>query len=133
MAIGSRGRTESAAQRLVDDALALEEAGCFSIVLEGIPTDVATRISEALRIPTIGIGAGDGCDGQVLVIYDLLGLDPEFKPKFVKRYAELGGVIQDAVRSFCQEVRDGTFPDEEHSFKGSRREPKLKAIYGGGG
>jgi len=116
-----QGRGDAAADRLMRDALAVQSAGAYSLVLEGIPKELATRISEALEIPTIGIGAGNGCDGQVLVIQDLLGMDQGFKPKFVKRYAELGGLISAAVDTFIQEVRSGVFPDDEHSFHGRRR------------
>jgi 3-methyl-2-oxobutanoate hydroxymethyltransferase len=91
------------------------------MVLEGIPKELATRITEALDIPTIGIGAGNGCDGQVLVIQDLLGMDDRFKPRFVKRYAELGTTIREAVGSFIAEVRSGAFPDDDHSFHARRR------------
>jgi 3-methyl-2-oxobutanoate hydroxymethyltransferase len=116
-----QGRSEAAAERLLADALAVQEAGAYSIVLEGIPKELATRISEALDIPTIGIGAGNGCDGQVLVIQDLLGMDDRFKPRFVQRYAELGPTIRDAVGSFIEDVRSGAFPDDEHSFHSRRR------------
>lgn len=111
-----QGRDEEKAKKLVEDAKALEAAGCYSIVLEGIPTVVAREISEQIGIPTIGIGAGPGCDGQVLVIYDLLGMDPSFSPKFVKRYAALHEVIGGAVRTYLDEVRGGEFPTDAHSF-----------------
>ncbi len=112
-----QGRDEETAHRLLDDALALERAGCYALVLEGIPGDLAAQITERLTIPTIGIGAGIGCDGQVLVSYDLLGMNPDFKPKFVKRYADLYGGIKGAAEAFFAEVRAETFPDEAHSFK----------------
>jgi 3-methyl-2-oxobutanoate hydroxymethyltransferase len=112
-----QGRDEDTAQKILEDALALERAGCFSLVLEGVPLELARTISQRLSIPTIGIGAGKYCDGQVLVCYDLLGMNPDFKPKFVKRYAHLHGSITEAAGAFFSEVRQGTFPDEEHSFK----------------
>jgi 3-methyl-2-oxobutanoate hydroxymethyltransferase len=117
-----QGRGDAAARKLMEDALAVQEAGAYALVLEGIPAELAAEVSEALTIPTIGIGAGNGCDGQVLVIYDLLGLEEDFKPKFVKRYAELGGVVQGAIGTFIDEVRTGAFPDADHSFH--RRRPK---------
>jgi len=110
-----QGRKDQA-ERIVEDALAVEAAGAFSIVLEGIPSKLAVRISAELTIPTIGIGAGPGCDGQVLVIHDILGLCEKYSPKFVKRYADLGPLISEAVRQYVSEVREGEFPDEEHSF-----------------
>ena len=112
----TQARTARAARRLIDDAVALEDAGAFSIVLESIPAPVAAMVTERLSIPTIGIGAGPECDGQVLVLHDVLGLFGEFKPKFAKRYADIGGQVVEALRAFDREVRDGTFPDQEHSF-----------------
>ncbi len=97
-------------------ARALEEAGAFAIVLEGIPGGLAARITSSLSIPTIGIGAGSDCDGQVLVLHDMLGLYRGFRPKFVKVYAELGQQMEEAVKSFIKEVREGTFPDDSHTF-----------------
>jgi len=111
-----QGREAAAAERLLADARALEEAGACSIVLELLPAALAKRISVALAIPTIGIGAGPGCDGQVLVLHDMLGLNETFNPKFLKRYAELGEAVRAAVRSYAAEVRDGTYPGPEHSF-----------------
>ncbi|MFP4630509.1 MAG: 3-methyl-2-oxobutanoate hydroxymethyltransferase [Desulfohalobiaceae bacterium] len=111
-----QGRDFAAAKRLVEDAQALEEAGCFSIVLEAIPAEVADRITQAVSIPTIGIGAGPGCDGQVLVLHDLAGLFERFTPKFVKKYASLGQDLQQAVQRFRQEVESGSFPGPEHTF-----------------
>lgn len=105
------------AEQLLADAKAAEAAGAFSIVLEGIPADAAARVTAAVGVPTIGIGAGAGCDGQVLVFHDLLGLYPDFRPKFAKRYADLGAAAREAVAAFCREVREGTFPGPEHSFK----------------
>jgi 3-methyl-2-oxobutanoate hydroxymethyltransferase len=111
-----QGRDAAAAQRILRDAKALEAAGCYAIVLEGMPVELARVITDALEIPTIGIGAGAACDGQVLVIYDLLGMDPSFRPKFVKPYADLGTLIPDAIRRFKEEIDAGTFPAEEHTF-----------------
>jgi 3-methyl-2-oxobutanoate hydroxymethyltransferase len=111
-----QGRDASTADRLLADALALEEAGACAIVLELLPAALAKRITAALTIPTIGIGAGVGCDGQVLVLHDMLGLNEMFNPKFLKRYAELGEAVRAAVRSYAAEVRDGTYPAPEHSF-----------------
>jgi 3-methyl-2-oxobutanoate hydroxymethyltransferase len=112
-----QGRDEESAKRLLRDALALQEVGCYALVLEGVPMELAQEITAALSIPTIGIGAGVHCDGQVLVCYDLLGLNPDFKPKFVKRYADLYGVTRSAAETFFAEVRADAFPDEDHSFK----------------
>jgi 3-methyl-2-oxobutanoate hydroxymethyltransferase len=111
-----QGRTEEAAARLEQDAKTLEAAGCFSIVLELVPAALAERISRSLAIPTIGIGAGPGCDGQVLVLPDLLGLNDRFAPKFLKRYAELAGDVRHAVGAFAAEVRAGSYPGPDHSF-----------------
>ncbi|MCU0702017.1 MAG: 3-methyl-2-oxobutanoate hydroxymethyltransferase [Myxococcaceae bacterium] len=112
-----QGRDEDTARRLVEDAVALEQAGCYALVLEGVPLELAKTITARLSIPTIGIGAGKHCDGQVLVCYDLLGLNPAFKPKFVKRYADGFGTITGAAQTFFDEVRTGAFPDEDHSFR----------------
>jgi 3-methyl-2-oxobutanoate hydroxymethyltransferase len=111
-----QGRTEEEAARLEQDAKTLEEAGCFSVVLELVPAALADRISRSLAIPTIGIGAGPGCDGQVLVLPDLLGLNDRFTPKFLKRYAELAGEVRSAVGAFAADVRAGSYPGPEHSF-----------------
>jgi 3-methyl-2-oxobutanoate hydroxymethyltransferase len=112
----AQGRTAAKAARLYEDALALQDAGCFSIVLEAVPSPVAAAITEALDIPTIGIGAGAGCDGQVLVWHDLLGLYEGHAPRFVKQYAELAPTITDAVRRYAAEVRDGAFPLDQHTY-----------------
>jgi 3-methyl-2-oxobutanoate hydroxymethyltransferase len=112
-----QGRDEDAARKIAEDAKLLEEAGCYAIVLEGVPQELAKGITEGLSIPTIGIGAGVHCAGQVLVCYDLLGMNPDFKPKFVKRYADLYGNIRGAAEAFFDEVRKDQFPDEAHSFK----------------
>jgi 3-methyl-2-oxobutanoate hydroxymethyltransferase len=111
-----QGREASQAKKIVDDAVALEQAGCYSIVLEGIPRELAAEITAKVQIPTIGIGAGVECDGQVLVVYDLLGMNEEFRPKFVKRYDNLAVRIRTAVEQYVTEVRNAQFPDEEHSF-----------------
>jgi 3-methyl-2-oxobutanoate hydroxymethyltransferase len=111
-----QGREQGGPARLMADALALQEAGAYAIVLEGIPSLIAADISTALHIPTIGIGAGNGCDGQVLVIYDLLGMDDTFKPTFVRRFEHLGQRIRDAVSAYIGEVTAGTFPSEQESF-----------------
>lgn len=111
-----QGKTAEAAKVLIDDALALTEAGCFSIVLEAIPASIAARITEAIPIPTIGIGAGPHCDGQVLVVHDVLGLYERFTPKFVKQYAKLGDPIRQALARYREEVENGTFPGPEHTF-----------------
>jgi 3-methyl-2-oxobutanoate hydroxymethyltransferase len=111
-----QGRDEPTAERLVADAHALEQAGACAIVLELLPAALARRISTGLTIPTIGIGAGAGCDGQVLVLHDMLGLNETFNPKFLKRYAELGEAVRAAVRAYAAEVRDGTYPGPSHSF-----------------
>ncbi len=112
-----QGRTAAAAERLWHDALALEEAGCFAIVLESVPDRLAARITEQLRIPTIGIGAGPGCSGQVLVYHDLLGMFDRFTPKFVRRYAEVGQAITAAVAAYRDDVLSGAFPTAEHSYQ----------------
>lgn len=111
-----QGRTAESARQLLDDALALEAAGCFAIVLELVPAPVARIVSERLEVPTIGIGAGAGCDGQVLVYHDMLGLFENFQPRFVKRFAELGPVITQALSTYRQEVEAGQFPTPEHAF-----------------
>ncbi len=112
----ARGRTAGEARHILDDARALEQAGCFAVVLEAIPAAVAARISEALTIPAIGIGAGPSCDGQVLVWHDLLGLTPGRLPRFVKPYADLGAATIDALRRYIADVRQGAFPSAEHTY-----------------
>ena len=124
-----QGRKAAQARKLVEDALMLQEAGIYSLVLEGIPLEVAKEISEALDIPTIGIGAGPHCDGQVLVIYDLLGMDDSFQPKFLKRYAQLGGRIRQAVEDYAHEVAAGIFPGPEHSFKRKGAPRQVAKLY----
>jgi 3-methyl-2-oxobutanoate hydroxymethyltransferase len=117
-----QGKQREAARRIVEEARRLETAGACALVLECVPHDLATEITGILRIPTIGIGAGPGCDGQVLVFHDLLGYDENFAPRFVKHYARLGESIPEALGRFAQEVRDGTFPTLEHSY-GAGEEP----------
>ena len=103
--------------KLIADARAVEAAGAFAIVVECVPSATAEKITAAVKIPTIGIGAGAGCDGQILVTHDMLGLFDDFKPRFAKQYADVGRVILQAVEAYCKEVRDGTFPDAEHAFR----------------
>ncbi|WP_031517117.1 3-methyl-2-oxobutanoate hydroxymethyltransferase [Desulfofalx alkaliphila] len=122
-----QGKTAAAAHKLLEDAKALEKAGIFALVLECIPAELAKRITEALDIPTIGIGAGPHCSGQVLVIHDLLGINSQFKPKFVKRYANLHEDIVKALESYRDEVEKGLFPGPEHTF--SMPDEELKKIY----
>jgi 3-methyl-2-oxobutanoate hydroxymethyltransferase len=124
----AQGRTAEKARRLVEDALALEAAGCFSLVLEAVPSPVATRITEALAIPTIGIGAGAGCDGQVLVYHDLLGLYEARAPRFVKRYAMLADEIRAALEKYAEDVRAGRFPEDQHGY--SMPDEELEAFNG---
>jgi len=114
-----QGKDSEKAHQLLRDARALEAAGCYAVVLECIPSELARIITSQLRIPTIGIGAGPHCDGQVLVFHDLLGLDASFKPKFVKRFAEAGAQIAGGVEAYVAEVRSGAFPADEHSFHSS--------------
>ena len=113
----TQGKTADAARALVEDALALEDAGCFSVVLEAVPAPVAAEITERLHVPTIGIGAGRDCDGQVLVYHDLLGLTEGHLPRFVKRYANLSREIRDALEAYAEEVREGVFPEDEHTYE----------------
>jgi len=112
-----QGRSEDAAKRLLDEARAVEDAGAFALILEAIPLDLAKRITEEISIPTIGIGAGPHCDGQVLVLHDVLGLFDRFVPKFVKRYANLGEDAAKALRTYKEDVEKGIFPAEEQSFR----------------
>jgi 3-methyl-2-oxobutanoate hydroxymethyltransferase len=113
----AQARTATAARQLLHDARQLEMAGCFSIVLEAVPAQVAARVSAALTIPTIGIGAGPGCDGQVLVWHDLLGINEGVAPRFVKRYADVAGEIRRGLAAFAADVRSGAYPTDEHSYK----------------
>lgn len=112
-----QGKTEAAAKKLIEDAKAVEEAGAFLLVLECVPAKLAKLVTESINIPTIGIGAGAGCDGQVLVIYDMLGMFSDFKPKFVKHFANAGDMIREAVKTYIAEIDNGTFPGEEHCYK----------------
>jgi len=113
----AQGRTAASARRLLDAARELESAGCFSIVLESVPARVAAHVTEALSIPTIGIGAGPGCDGQVLVWHDLLGINEGAAPRFVKRYADLAGETRRGLEAFAADVRSGAYPADEHEYK----------------
>jgi 3-methyl-2-oxobutanoate hydroxymethyltransferase len=112
-----QGREQTAANRLFEDAKALEEAGACAIVLELIPAGLAGRITKELTVPTIGIGAGPHCDGQVLVLHDMLGLNEQFAPKFLKHYGKLGQLVREAVRAYASDVREGRYPAKEHSFE----------------
>jgi 3-methyl-2-oxobutanoate hydroxymethyltransferase len=111
-----QGRSDEAAEQILEDARALEEAGAFAVVLEGIPSPLGQRVTAALAIPTVGIGAGPQCDAQVLVIQDVLGLNPDHVAKFVRQYAKLGEAIEAAARQFDQDVRTGAFPTPEHEY-----------------
>jgi len=125
-----QGRDAGGRERLLADARALEDAGAYAVVLEAIPADIAHDITDALRVPTIGIGAGVGCDGQVLVSYDMLGMDETFKPRFVRRFATLGQTIKDATAAYVAEVRAGTFPSDAESFAvHETRAPQQAALY----
>ena len=112
-----QGKGEKQAQKLLDDARRVQEAGAFAVVLEGIPALLAQKITDTLDIPTIGIGAGAGCDGQVLVYQDMLGMFTDFKPKFVKHFANVGEIMTEAFKTFDQEVKEGVFPAQEHTYK----------------
>ena len=112
-----QGKSEEAARALLADAKAVEEAGAFAVVIEAVPAALAQMITDAVSIPTIGIGAGAGCDGQILVYQDMLGMFSDFTPKFVKRYANVGEVMREAFASYAAEVASGTFPTEEHTYK----------------
>lgn len=122
-----QGKTEAAAQKLLEDALAVEEAGAFALTLECVPAKLAELITSKLSIPTIGIGAGAGCDGQVLVYQDMLGMFNDYTPKFVKRFAEVGEVMKNAFAEYNRQVKEGSYPDEAHSF--GMDEEVLKKLY----
>lgn len=122
-----QGKDESAAKKLIEDAVLIEKAGAFSIVLEGIPEKVAELITKAVSIPTIGIGAGKYCNGQILVYQDMLGMFNDFVPKFVKQYANIGTIMKEAISTYVKEVEDGTFPEEKHTFKIDENE--LQKLY----
>lgn len=111
-----RAREEKEAEALIEDAKALEQAGCFSLVLEKIPAALAANVTEAISIPTIGIGAGAHCDGQVLVMHDMLGLNKEFNPRFLRRYADLSTTITEAVQQYISDIKSGDFPNEEEEY-----------------
>jgi 3-methyl-2-oxobutanoate hydroxymethyltransferase len=121
-----QGKSDAQAARILADAKDLEHAGAFSLVLEGVPNALATRITRAVRIPTIGIGAGPGTDGQVLVLHDMLGLTTGKAPKFVKRYANLAEQIGTAAQQYAKEVASGLFPDPEHSYSANGAAPVSK-------
>ena len=112
-----QGKSEDAAKKLLEDALAVQEAGAFALVLECVPTKLASLITKKLTIPTIGIGAGNECDGQVLVYQDMLGMFSDFTPKFVKRYANIGEVMKEAFQKYMEEIQSGAFPSSEHEYK----------------
>jgi 3-methyl-2-oxobutanoate hydroxymethyltransferase len=124
----AQGRTAAKARRLLEDAAALEDAGCFAVVLEAVPAPVAARISERLTVPTIGIGSGPDCDGQVLVLHDVLGLYEGRSPRFARRYADIGAEIRAALERFGADVRSGAFPAEEHTY--AMPEDELAAFLG---
>jgi len=111
-----RAREEKEANKLRSDALALAEAGCFAITLEKIPAELATEVSQSIKIPTISIGAGGGCDGQVLVVHDMLGMNKGFSPKFLRRYANLYDVMTDAIGQYVSDVKSGDFPNENEQY-----------------
>ena len=122
-----QGRETDSAREIAEDARALSRAGCFAIVLECVPQTLAAEITAELPIPTIGIGAGPSCDGQVLVFGDVMGLTPDFQPKFVRRYADLAGTISEAAKSFARDVKAGEFPNAEESFSGGKA--ALRRVY----
>jgi len=124
-----QGRGDEAAGRLLADAKALQDAGAFSVVLEVVPFDLAKKITHELHIPTIGIGAGVDCDGQVLVSYDMLGMDESFKPRFVRRFATLGTEIKNAVGQYVTEVRGGTFPSDAEAFAVTEKQAAQTPLY----
>ena len=124
-----QGREQGGREKLVADALALEAAGVYALVLEAIPADIAREITEKLTIPTIGIGAGTACDGQVLVSYDMLGMDETFKPRFVRRFATLGATIKSAVQQYVGEVRASTFPSDAESFAVNEKQAAQSPLY----
>lgn len=125
-----QGKNQTAAKQLIEDAKVLEEAGCFAIVLECIPGKLAEIITREITIPTIGIGAGVQCDGQVLVYHDMLGMSGDHYPKFVKKYADVGATIEHAIRTYCTEVKEGAFPEEAHTY--GVKDDVLTGLYGEG-
>lgn len=126
-----QGREHDAALALVDDARALEEAGCFAIVLEGVPDEVARMVTDAIHVPTIGIGAGPHCDGQVLVFHDVLGIEDRIKPKFVRRYASLRADGVAALAAYAEDVRTGRFPADDESYHLTSEQAESLGLYGG--
>ncbi len=126
---GVQGKSVEAAQRLLNDAKALEAAGAVQVLMECVPSPLAAKITESLTVPTIGIGAGNGCTGQVLVWYDMAGMYDKFTPKFVKKYIEAGALITQAMADYVKEVKEGTFPDEAHSFGLKNAEEILPRLY----
>ena len=122
-----QGKSEKAAKKLIEDARAVEEAGAFAVVLECVPSSLAQLVTKSIGIPTIGIGAGNACDGQVLVYQDMLGMFSDFTPKFVKRFANVGDVMREAFKSYCDEVQSGAFPAKEHGYTIS--EDVLEKLY----
>ena len=123
-----QGKTEQGAEQLLRDARAVEAAGAFAVVLESIPREVAARITAELRIPTIGIGAGPDCDGQILVIHDLVGMAFGHTPKFARRYSDVGQIISQAAIDYCRDVQAGQFPSDEESYHAPRREAHIGSI-----
>jgi 3-methyl-2-oxobutanoate hydroxymethyltransferase len=126
-----QGRTAEAARGLVDEAKSLANAGCFAIVLEGVPDAVASLVTDSVSVPTIGIGAGGGCDGQVLVVHDLLGLEDRIAPKFVRRYASLEAEGTRAVAAFAEDVRSGRFPTADESYRLGDDVAEVLGLYSG--
>ena len=122
-----QGREADSARQIRDDAQALAQAGCFALVLECVPDSLAMEITREIQIPTLGIGAGAGCDGQVLVFHDVVGLTRDLRPKFVRRYADLASVIEGAARAFTQDVKSGAFPSKEETFTGVK--PTLRRVH----
>jgi len=123
-----QGRHAGAAREILEDAVALSQAGCFAVVLECVPQALAAEITQTISIPTIGIGAGASCDGQVLVFHDVMGLNRQFQPKFVRRYADLSSTIVEAARRYTNDVREGSFPSEQESFSEAPA-PALRRVY----
>ncbi|AXU27539.1 TPA: 3-methyl-2-oxobutanoate hydroxymethyltransferase [Clostridioides difficile] len=122
-----QGNNSETARQLIEDAKLIEKAGAFSIVLEGVPTKIAEMVTNSISIPTIGIGAGINCDGQILVYQDMLGMFGDFVPKFVKQYANIGAIMKDSINNYILEVKTGAFPQEKHSF--SINESELEKLY----
>jgi 3-methyl-2-oxobutanoate hydroxymethyltransferase len=123
-----QGKTVAAAEQLLRDARAVEAAGAFAVVLEAVPRELAAQITRELRIPTIGIGAGPDCDGQILVIHDMLGLNFAHTPKFTRQYANLGEIITRAVKDYCEDVRGGTFPSDGESYHSGQTVAQCKPV-----